>query len=167
MTQFESFAEYFIRRFKYRRPAVRKIGIEKEVLTINARGEMADLSKTVWSAVESSGKYRILYDEYYKTAITGFKLGKEIVTTDAGLGTFEFILPPVKTVHMADKKLKKIYGAVLPFLKKFGFKMLGLGYHPLAKENPDYWNKKQRYDVLKHIYGKRVIAACNSASDQV
>lgn len=167
MTQFDSFVQFFIKRFHYTGVSARTIGIEKEVLAVDENGYMADLSRTVWPAVKKSGRYPMLYDDYYTRAITGYSLGKELVTTDAGLGTFEFILMPTKTIQEAEKNMNKIYKSVSPFLRKFHFTMLGLGYQPLTKKNPHNWNKKQRYETLRNYFKGKVDFACLSAADQV
>lgn len=167
MTQFDSFVQFFIKRFHYQGTAPRTIGIEKEVLAVDEKGYMADLTTTLWPAVKKSGKYPMLFDDYYTRAITGYSLGKELVTTDAGLGTFEFILMPAKTIQEAEKNMNKIYKSISPFLRKFHFVMLGLSYQPLTKKNPHYWNKKQRYEVLKNYFKSTIDFACLSAADQV
>lgn len=167
MANFQTLVSYFESRFTYSRNSKRTLGIEKEVLAVDSKGQMADLSKTVWPAVAKSKKYKMLFDEYHKDAIVGFDLGKNIVTTDAGLGTFEFILPPFLRAQDAEKEMKLIYKAVSPFLKQFDFKMLGLGYQPLTKQKQKNWNRKQRYEILVSHYGPRVSYSTLSASDQV
>lgn len=166
-TTFKTLLHYFESRFTFNPNSKRTIGIEKEVLVVDSMGHMADLSTTVWPMVEASKKYKMIYDDYYKDTVVGFRLGDSIVTTDAGIGTFEFILPPVKRVQAAEKLLNQIYKVISPYLKAFDFKMLGLGFQPLAKAAATNWNKKQRYETLVSHYGAHVHYSTLSASDQV
>lgn len=163
MTLFEDFCQRYVERFE--KVPRRQIGVEKEILVTDPEGNMAKVVERVWPKLEAQN-LPMVYDPVYKDQVTGFKVDDAEITTDAGWGTFEVILEPMDTVADAERVMKDVLRRLLPMCTEEGYKVLGLGYQPLAAEDPKYWNRKQRYEILDSVLGQAVRPSLLGAADQ-
>lgn len=166
MGKFETFAERYLRNFTYDGKKPRTIGVEKEILVTTRSGKMANISKDIWPSLKRQGLVHFA-DSLYTGEVAGFRMNGDMITTDAGRGTFEIILEPLPTVGMAERRMKKMLRVLLPIAEKKKRHILGLGYQPLGKSSKRYWNRKQRYEVLLDALGPKVYPSCMTASDQI
>jgi len=142
------------------------IGVEKEIIIVDGKGEMADFPKKIWPYMKDLG-YKPHFDTFYKEEITGYIIDGDDLTTDAGRGTIEIILPPLSKVDECDKRMKKMLKVILPYATKEDLHILGIGQQPLTKNARENWNRKQRYDVLtEEVLGENVWPSALTAADQ-
>lgn len=163
MEYFDQFCERYLQRFEDL--PRRQIGVEKEILVTDALGNMVNLVETVWPKLMNKG-LPMSYDTFYKDQVTGFKVDQAEITTDAGWGTFEVILDPMNSVADAEVVMKRVLAQLLPLCEEEGYKVLGLGYQPLAAEDSKFWNRKQRYEILNEVLAPEVLPSLLGAADQ-
>lgn len=163
---FRLFCERYMKCFTYRPGKLRTIGIEKEINSVDAHGYMAKVADRVWPHLKKKG-YKYYTDNGYPDQINGFFIDEEDqITTDAGAGTFEVIISPARSVQESEKKLKKVLRVLYEACDKEDIRMIALGVQPRTKPALEFWNKKQRYEVIMEKYKNKVMPSCISASDQ-
>lgn len=162
---FRLFCERYMKCFTYKPGSLRTIGVEKEINSVDSDGNMAKVAEKIWPHLKKRG-YKYYTDNGYKEQINGFFIGDDQITTDAGVGTFEAIISPAKSVQESEKKLKKVLRILQEVCEKEDIRMVALGVQPRTKPAVDFWNKKQRYDVIFKKYKNKVLPSCISASDQ-
>ncbi len=165
MEQFEVFCKNYLARFKHEAGADRRLGLEKEILTVDEHGYMADICEKIWPTLLKAG-YKPVYDDFYRDQIVAFWVGEDQIALDAGRGTFEIILSPQKSVQDAERRMKEVLRIVHSACEEEKFRMIGLGYQPKSIPARENWNHKQRYEVLLDFFGEAVYPASLSASDQ-
>lgn len=157
--------ETYVKKFKRNPDHVRLIGVEKEIPVTHPDGSIVHIPKEVWPKLEHLGLKKH-FDSYYTDQCIGYEFENgDMITTDAGYGTFELILTPRATMHEVANGLHKILDMLhreCPDLC-----MLGTGVHPVARETQELWVKKQRYEQLTNHFGSAVHPATITASDQV
>lgn len=166
MGKFENFIEQYRSLFAYEYGKKKRIGIEKEILTVDKNGMMADIPSKVWPHLLKAG-YKPIYDNCYTDSIIGFWADGDQITQDAGRGTFEIIMLPHDTVMAAEMRMKELLKIIHGVCSLEGIRILALAYQPRTLPARENWNRKQRYDVLLDNYGEAVWPASLSASDQV
>lgn len=160
------FCDRYVKKFSHPLNQARSIGIEKEILSTDKDGFMANISQTIWPHFEKMG-LKAVTDNYYTDSVIGYSLGGDQIALDAGKGTFEIIMRPFETVVGAESRMKEILSVLLDICDTEGVKLLGIGYQPRTQPARENWNRKQRYEVLLDYFKEPVYPAGLSASDQV
>lgn len=167
MNQFETFCRKFTSKYTYKGLKRRTLGLEKEIIAVDSKGSIAQIAEQIWPHFLGKEGFRAQYDSYYKDAITGFKVGGDLITLDAGKGTFEIVLQPYTTVRQAEIKMNKLLRILYGACEKEDIKLLGVGFQPRTRPDRGHWNRKQRYEVLIDVLKRHCYTASLSASDQV
>jgi gamma-glutamylcysteine synthetase len=175
MSLFDQFAQEFISRFNHPGVARRQLGVEKELMVMNASGKMLDVKDALWPQImkQCGESCRFEYDQKYKALPSSFSFEEGILTTDAGVGVLEVILPPLDSVWKADESMKKMMGRLMDASDLCGLgdtdraRFVALGFNPVEIPSADAWSKKQRYDVLLESFDEELWPSALSAADQV
>ena len=168
MNDFQTFCENYLSGFTHQVGQRRSLGLEKEIILTDARGNMGNVVETMWPYFVKNG-FTPEYDTYYKDEITGFNMKERAhITTEAGKGTFEVILDPIFGLNECEAVMKRALRHCYKSIQSNPeARIVSLAYQPLQPPLRENWNHKQRYEVLVDVLGQNVMTATLSASDQV
>lgn len=136
----------------------RTIGIEYEFPVVTKSGERA-MAKNVFARLIEKGWVPV-HDSFYTDEITGVTRNGVALTTEAGLGILELVLPPSRTLHDAAHAFHVALCPVIAALEVCGMIALGYGIQPVSAPERR-WNRKRRYERLREA----VLRFCNGTHD--
>lgn len=124
----------------------RTIGIEYEFPVVTKNGERA-AGKDAFARLVAKG-WVPAYDPFYPDEIVGVAKNGVALTTEAGLGILELVLPPSRSLHDAAHAFHAALCPVIAALDASGMIPLGYGVQPLSPPE-EHWNRKRRYERLR------------------
>jgi gamma-glutamylcysteine synthetase len=89
------------------------------------------------------------------------------VTTDAGMGTLEWISPPSSSMLDVARWREQTLDLLVICAREIGEVILGVGRQPLTRGTRDHWVPKGRYEYLVTRFGERIHHIPETASQQV
>lgn len=129
----------------------RTIGIEYEFPVVTESGERG-VGKDVFRRLIHKG-WVAQHDPFYADEVIGVEKNGVALTTEAGLGILELVLPPARNLHDAAHAFHGALSPVVATLHACGMIPLGYGIQPLSGPEP-CWSRKRRYERLREAVAK-------------
>lgn len=143
----------------------RTIGIEDELLLVDDQGNMGKAENILWYLVNGLG-WEGVFDDQDSALLVGARWEHGEVTTDAGLGTLEWVSPPAESLLDLEDARRKTLDFVIDAAMFNRQRILGVGRQPLTPPSRDAWYPKGRYAMLTDRFGSRIHQATVCASTQ-
>lgn len=143
---------------------VRHVGIEEEMVVVDARGEMGNVPSILPLLVEQG--WTAKNDPVTGALITVKKDDIEI-STDIGVGVLEVSFPHVPTLHIHAEQRESVLALVDTTLERFGFRRIrDYSAQPVTVPLREHWAAKGRGYFFRDFFCPAVHAQTASASSQ-